>query len=402
MENYKTVAKNILENGVRAENRTGVDTVSTFGETLRFDLSKGFPAPTTKEGYFKGAVVELLWMLSGDTNVKFLNDHGVKFWNQWAIENEEQCYLTRKVTFADVMDRIGEIDGVYGIASIRKIHDAWASKPGNDHDHIPSDRELTAYYLQHRGWTTEERVRTCNIGDLGPLYGKMWRAFPNGDGTTTDQIQKLINQLRSNPTSRRHVVSTWFPALLPDERYSPQENVAMGKMALAPCHWNFVVKTERMTDEERLARYFKDLKTKYINELIREEMKVKGGCIGLENQQKLVLKLCPKYRLNLHVSLRSNDWCPGTPVNVMFYALLTHLLAEQVNMEVGELWLTATDAHVYENQIDGLKEQLTREPYPLPTLSIKRLPATIFDYDVSDFELVNYQHHPKIKYEVAK
>jgi hypothetical protein len=170
--------------------------------------------------------------------------------------------------------------------------------------YIPSDQELATFYLKHHNWTTEEWVKTCDIGDLGPLYGKMWRAFPNGDGTTTDQIQKLVNGLRMNPTSRRHVVSTWFPALLPDERLSPQENVARGKMALAPCHWNFVCKVEEMSAEERLANHKHRLWTDFSKYVIAAEMKVTGGCISQEEREAIVLKYAPKYRLNLHVSLR--------------------------------------------------------------------------------------------------
>ena len=403
MEQYKNIANRILADGVVAENRTGVKTLSTFGESMRFDLSQGFPAPTTKKGYFKGAVVELLWMLSGDTNVRFLNDHGVTFWNQWAIENEGQCMATVPMQYEDVAEVILELFNT----PIEDVHSVMLKTYLESEDYtvrklMPTPQRIAKAVTTRQGWKNTIHKRTCEVGDLGPLYGKMWRAFPNTDGTTTDQIQQLINNLRRNPTSRRHVVSTWCPSLLPDERLSPQENVAQGKMALAPCHWNFTVKVEHMSDDERLARYFKDLKTKYIKQLIQAEMKVAGGCIGRRGQEQLVLKHCPKYRLNLHVSLRSNDVPAGNPINVMFYALLTHMLADQVDMAVGELWLTATDAHVYEDQIEPLKEQLTREPYPLPKLSIQRLPDTIFDYKVEDFALVDYQYHPAIKFEVAK
>lgn len=277
---YVELCNRVLANGVEVENRTGVNTITVFGESIKYDLQKGFPIPTTRKGLFKSAFHELNWMLHGLTNVDYLNENGVRFWDIWTDED----------------------------------------------------------------------------GELGPVYGELWRRFPGKNGRYYDQIQLLLERLKKNPMSRRHVVSLWYPEYLPDESISPQQNVLAGLQALAPCHWMFEVNCQPYEDT---------------------------------------------YKINLHVHLRSNDLPAGHPVNVVFYSLLTHMLAQQCDYKVGELWVTMTDAHVYIPQVEILKEQISREPYPLPTLKILRKPESIFDYKVDDFELENYQHHPAVRYPVA-
>lgn len=189
-------------------------------------------------------------------------------------------------------------------------------------------------------------------GDLGPVYGAQWRAWAAPDGRRIDQISQVIEQIKANPNSRRHIVTAWNPAVLPDERSKPQENVKAGKAALASCHALF-------------------------------QFYVADG------------------RLSCMLNQRSSDVAVGQVFNQAQYALLTHMVAQQCDLAVGDFIWTGGDCHIYLNQIEGVREQLQREPRPLPKLVIKRKPATIFDYQFEDFEITGYDPHPPIKYPVA-
>lgn len=273
---YQELLRKILTEGALKDNRTSTEAISVFGHQMRFNLQDGFPLVTTKKIHFKSVVYELLWMLSGDTNIKYLNDNGVHIWDEWADE----------------------------------------------------------------------------AGYLGPVYGAQWRSWPDYDGCYIDQIHKVIQQLKNNPNSRRIIVSAWNVADLPDESISPQQNVAQAMMSLAPCHAFF-------------------------------QFYVADG------------------RLSCLLYQRSADTFLGVPFNIASYALLTHMIAQQCDLEAGDFIWTGGDVHLYLNHIEQARLQLTREPYPLPTLSIKRRPESIFDYKFEDFELVNYQAHPHIKAEVS-
>jgi thymidylate synthase len=276
MKQYLQLLEHILENGVDKGDRTGTGTRSVFGYQMRFDLSEGFPLVTTKKVHLKSIIHELLWFLQGDTNNAYLKEHGVRIWDEWALDN----------------------------------------------------------------------------GDLGPIYGKQWVAWETSSGEQINQIQTIIDTLKQNPNSRRMLVSAWNPADLPDERYSPQENVAMGKMALATCHAFF-------------------------------QFYVADG------------------RLSCQLYQRSADTFLGVPFNIASYALLTHMIAQQTGLKVGDFVWTGGDVHLYQNTIEQARLQLTRQPYPLPELLIKRQPPSIFDYRYDDFEVVNYQSHPHIKAQVS-
>ncbi len=263
MKQYLDLLKHVKEHGVRRGDRTGTGTLSVFGYQMRFNLQEGFPLVTTKRVFFKGLTHEMLWFLQGGTNVGYLNEHGIKIWNDWADEN----------------------------------------------------------------------------GELGPVYGKQWRAWETRTGTNIDQIAQAIESIQKNPESRRHIVQAWNVAEIED-------------MALPPCHmfFQFYVADQALS--------------------------------------------CSLY-------VRSNDLFLGAPFNIGQYALLTHMIAQQCNLDVGELIYTIGDAHIYLNHLDQVQEQLTREPYPLPPLLIKRRPESIFKYRYEDFELINYQHHPGIKAPIA-
>lgn len=263
MQHYLQFLRHIREHGTPKGDRTGTGTLSVFGYQMRFNLNDGFPLVTTKKLHLKSVIHEMLWFLSGDTNVKYLNDNGVRIWNEWADEN----------------------------------------------------------------------------GDLGPVYGAQWRAWKSADGRLIDQISELIEQIKTNPNSRRLIVSAW--------------NVGeLEKMALPPCHAFFQF-------------YVADKK------------------------------------LSCQLTQRSCDAFLGVPFNIAEYALLTHMVAQQCGLGVGDFVWTGGDCHIYLNHLEQVDLQLTRTPYPLPTLNIKRKPASIFEYQFDDFEVLNYQAHPSIKAPVA-
>lgn len=276
MQQYLNLLQHILDHGVQKGDRTGTGTLSVFGYQMRFNLQEGFPLVTTKKLHIRSIVHELLWFLSGETNIAYLKENQVRIWDEWATES----------------------------------------------------------------------------GDLGPLYGKQWVAWQSPNGEVINQIQQLVDTLKTNPNSRRMLVSAWNPADLPDESVSPQTNVANGKMALATCHAFF-------------------------------QFYVANG------------------RLSCQLYQRSADTFLGVPFNIASYALLVHMIAQQTGYDVGEFVWTGGDVHLYNNTIEQAKLQLTRTPLPLPQLNIKRMPNSIFDYQFDDFEILNYQSHPHIKAQVS-
>ena len=263
MKQYHDLLQHILDNGTKKEDRTGTGTTSVFGYQMRFDLSKGFPVVTTKKLHLRSIIIELLWFLQGDTNIKFLKDNNVSIWDEWADEN----------------------------------------------------------------------------GNLGPVYGHQWRSWPSRDGGTIDQITNLINQIKKNPDSRRLIVSAW--------------NVAdVDNMALPPCHTLF-------------------------------QFYVANGKLS-----------CQLYQ-------RSADTFLGVPFNIASYALLTMMVAQVCDLEVGDFVHTFGDAHLYSNHIEQANLQLSRELRPLPTMKINPEVKDIFGFKYEDFELLNYDPHPHIKAAVA-
>lgn len=276
MQQYLDLMKNILTEGVEKGDRTGTGTISTFGRQFRHDLNDGFPLLTTKKLHFKSIVNELLWFLNGDTNTKWLNDNGVRIWDEWATED----------------------------------------------------------------------------GELGPIYGKQWTAWPTKDGRTINQIDYVVNCLKTNPNSRRILFHGWNVEYLPDEAISPQENVKRGKMALPPCHllYQFYVANNKLSSQ---------------------------------------------------LMIRSSDTFLGLPYNTASLALLTTMLAQQTDLELGEIIITTGDSHLYANHKEQVALQLSREPRPLPQLRIKRRPDSIYDYCFDDFEIIGYDPHPNIPAKVA-
>lgn len=263
MKSYLNLLDKILTDGVQKGDRTGTGTLSIFGHQMRFDLSEGFPLLTTKKLHMKSIIYELLWFLKGDTNVRYLQEHGVRIWNEWADEN----------------------------------------------------------------------------GELGPVYGHQWRSWPDYDGGVIDQIEYVLNQIRTNPNSRRMIVSAW--------------NVAeVNKMALPPCHTLF-------------------------------QFYVVNG------------------KLSLQLYQRSADTFLGVPFNIASYALLCMMMAQVTGLEPGEFIHTTGDTHLYLNHLEQARLQLSREPRPLPTMKLNPDVKSLYDFKYEDFELVGYDPWPHIKADVS-
>lgn len=263
MEQYHALCEHILEHGTKKEDRTGTGTLSVFGHQMRFSLQDGFPLITTKKLHMKSIIHELIWFISGDTNIRYLQENGVRIWNEWADEN----------------------------------------------------------------------------GDLGPVYGAQWRSFPRPDGTTVDQLAQVIDQIKTNPDSRRLIVSAWNPG-------------QVDEMALPPCHLLF-------------------------------QFYVADGKLS-----------CQLYQ-------RSADVFLGVPFNIASYALLTHMIAHVCGLEVGDFVHTLGDAHIYSNHIEQVNLQLTRTPKKLPTLRFARTVDRIEDFRFEDIIIEGYDPDPHIKGVVA-
>lgn len=273
MKQYLDLLQHIKTNGTIKTDRTGTGTTSVFGYQMRFDLQEGFPMVTTKKLHLKSIIHELLWFIKGDTNIKYLQEHGVKIWDAWADEK----------------------------------------------------------------------------GDLGPVYGHQWRNW-NSEGI--DQLSEVIHTLKTNPDSRRMLISAWNPSVLPNTSISFSENVANGKAALPPCHAFF-------------------------------QFYVAEGKLS-----------CQLYQ-------RSADVFLGVPFNIASYALLTMMVAQVTNLQYGEFIHTFGDVHIYNNHLDQIDLQLRRKPKPLPTMKINSAVTSIVDFTFDDFELLNYESHPHIKGEVS-
>ena len=348
---YLQLLQDILDNGVKKKDRTGTGTISVFGRQIRHKMSDGFPLLTTKKMHWKSIVTELLWFLRGDTNIKYLVDNGCHIWDGDAYKNYHK-----------------QNDGILGSS------DLWTLTKEEFIKQIKTDDEFA------KKW-----------GDLGPIYGKQWRewktevAIPttlkidDGDdieplyvkGTQyIDQIQNLINDLKTNPDSRRLMVNAW--------------NVGeLDQMVLPPCHYGFQVYTRELNREERVDLYIK-----------------KYGYEGMDFQK--YKDTIPTRAISLMWNQSSVDFGLGAPFNIASYGLLLGIIAKEVYMVPDELIGNLGDVHLYLDHVEPIKEQLNREPYPLPTLKIKpevkwKEGDCLPTYSIGDFTLENYQSHPTIK-----
>lgn len=325
---YQELLQDILDNGVDKTDRTGTGTISVFGRQIRHRMSQGFPLLTTKKMAWKTMVTELIWFLSGSTNIKYLVENNCHIWNGDALKNYEK--------------HNGEID--WG---------PFITKEEVFIEMIKNDDEFA------KKW-----------GELGPIYGKQWR-----DWNGFDQIQNLIDELKTNPDSRRLMVSAW--------------NVGeLDKMVLPPCHYGFQIYTRELTGEERW-----DLLKKKVGEdkfqLMVEDIVPFGGGLSEELQAYNI----PKRAISLMWNQRSVDTFLGLPFNIASYGLLLTMIADEMNMVPDELIGNLGDVHLYKNHIEQAKEQIKREPYDLPTVHVR---DGIYSFGEHDVILENYQSHPKI------
>jgi thymidylate synthase len=314
---YQALLQDILDNGVTKQDRTGTGTLSVFGRQIRHKMSEGFPLLTTKKMYFKGIVTELLWFLRGDTNIKYLVDNDCHIWDGDAYKSYVK-HWEPNIEYIDDKAILTQEDFI---------------------NRIKTDTEFA------KKW-----------GDLGPIYGKQWRSWEyernewykghdyyDTELSKIDQIQNLINDLKTNPDSRRLMVSAWNPGEL-------------DQMILPPCHYGFQVYTRELSLEER---------TQY-----KKKRDGISRTFAPYTHQMLDGSNIPTRAISLMYNARSQDVPLGTPFNLASYGLLLEILAKEVNMVPDELITNMGDCHIYLNQIDGIKEQLNREPYPLPKLVI--------------------------------
>ena len=359
---YLDLLRDILENGTAKEDRTGTGTISVFGRQIRHKMPEGFPLLTTKKMAWKTMVTELLWFLRGDTNIKFLVDNDCHIWDGDAYKNYDKLCIDTK--WMDQVEK--ELNGEVYIMGRKYTKEQFINK-------IKTDDEFA------KKW-----------GDLGPIYGKQWRSWI-GQGQTAkgslsasttfgyiDQIQNLISDLKTNPDSRRLMVSTW--------------NVGeLDQMVLPPCHYGFQVYTRTLTEKERIdywcKKHQKDIS--YGSEL---------------THSKLDSLKVPNRAISLSWNQRSVDTFLGLPFNIASYALLLEIVAKEVNMVPDELIGNLGDVHLYSNHIEQAKEQLTRVPMELPNVKIKddwkfrsQSPFFADTIEIDDIELLNYQSHPSIK-----
>jgi len=337
-KDYQLLLQDILDNGVAKTDRTGTGTISVFGRQIRHKMSDGFPLLTTKKMAFKTMVTELLWFLRGDTNIKYLVDNNCHIWDGDAYKR----YLTTVKSYSNIT-------------------------PVTKEEFI----ELIKNDLQ---WA-------LTYGELGPIYGAQWRQWMPGG---KDQITNLINDLKTNPDSRRLMVSAW--------------NVGeLDQMVLPPCHYGFQVYTRELTARERTA-LGSNGSTKLYDSIKEAEYETIDADEVMNNvcDEKNI----PKLAISLMWNQRSVDTFLGLPFNIASYGLLLEIIAKEVNMVPDELIGNLGDVHLYSNHIGQAKEQISREPFELPTLKLGHLGSILENIsvvDLSDFILENYQSHPSIK-----
>jgi thymidylate synthase len=344
---YQSLLQDILDNGVEKKDTRNGGTISVFGRQIRHKMSEGFPLLTTKKMYFKGIVTELLWFLRGDTSIKYLLENDCNIWTGDAYKN----YLFNSEWFPIANTNGGFI--------------------GTKAD---SDEIMTQELFINKIKTDDEFAKKW--GDLGPIYGKQWRAWTQNNEAPwgglainpIDQIANLINDIKTNPDSRRLMVSAWNPADLPHQ-------------VLPPCHYGFQVYTRELSLEER---------KKLVG---NKTLFALGSAEDSYNEANI-----PTRAISLMWNQRSVDTGLGLSFNIASYSLLLMMIAKQVNMIPDEVIGNLGDVHLYLNHIEPIKEQLTREPYPLPTVKISdRVVNDISEYTLDDFTLENYQSHPTIK-----
>lgn len=401
-EKYFSLLRDVIDNGVWKNTRSG-RVKSVFGKTLKFNLKDGLPLLTTKKVYTKGIIHELLWFISGNTNIKYLVDNNVHIWDDDAFrwfKTLDFKKLERKESYIDEEDNKEHID-VYGFYKLdhcvfdldEDIDCSYALVTDGDFNNeetifiddfiknltkdkfielVKNNTSLHRYDI-YNGRNVSDSI-IYKFGDLGEIYGKQWRHFGISN---RDQLQNIIDTLKTNPDDRRMVMTAWNPDVL-------------DKIALPACHMFATFWTRELTFEERL-----DI---YANKNYPEYNLVKTKTI--EEYTKLMDRnQIPLRELSCAFTCRSQDLLLGTPFNWVSYSILTSLIAQCVNMTVGDLIYNGLDCHIYENHLDAVNEQLTRNPkkYSLPKLNLNPLKQNIDDFEFDDIKIEDYQSYPSIK-----
>lgn len=403
MKQYLDLLRHILENGTVRGDRTGTGTIGVFGAQMRFDLSNGqFPLLTTKKVFTRGIIEELLWFLRGSTNNEELAALNVRIWDGWALTDD--VVDERALSNHDRAVLLGKRFNATTALAISRLEEEDRKQPNGG-----------LLFLEQEGIpATVEFVRVPK-GELGPIYGKQWRSWQCPDGSTIDQIAELIHNLKTKPYSRRHVVTAWNPADLPDESVSPQENVKNGKQALASCHCLFQFDVMPMSTLERINHHAvrapdwspvrEMLSTVGAGATLAEYNEAWFNNLAEEAQKSIVQELnalgVPDKKLSCQLYQRSCDYMLGVPFNIASYALLTAMIAQVCNMAVDEFIWTGGNIHVYLNHLEHAKLQLTREPRALPKLRLNPAVKDIDGFTFEDFVISDYDPHPAIKMDVS-
>jgi thymidylate synthase len=352
---YQDLLQDILDNGIVKTDRTGTGTISVFGRQIRHKMSQGFPLLTTKKMAWKTMVTELIWFLSGSTNIKYLVMNGCHIWDGDAYKNYSK-------TIEGVIDgyKCGDIIGMQ--PHIEK----WFSNP-DDLEPLTQEEFINLIKIDDE---FAERW-----GELGPIYGAQWRNWLKV-GEKIDQIQNLIDELKTNPDSRRLMVSAW--------------NVGqLDHMVLPPCHYGFQVYTRKLTGEEMWDLLKKKVGDEKFQLMVDDIVPFGGGL-----SEELQVYNIPKRAISLMWNQRSVDTFLGLPFNIASYGLLLTMIADEMNMVPDELIGNLGDVHLYSNHLEQAKEQIKREPFDLPTVHVM---DGIFSFGDKDVILENYQSHPAIK-----
>lgn len=397
MKQYLNILHTVMTKGRDRLDRTGTGTRGIFGHQERFNLAEGFPLVTTKKVFTRGIIEELLWFIRGSTDNRELEALNVKIWDGWAlkedhIERTEIDKATRITLLAQAL-KITVSD------ANRRVHSCDAVEP-NGSEKLFAEAGVPTHY---------EVVRN-ERGELGPIYGKQWRSWEAPDGRKIDQLHEVIEQIKAKPYSRRHIVTAWNPADMPDESISPQENVKQGRMALSACHCLFQFHVEDLTLVERIAVYEeRHGPNAHIQQLYAEweanlhtcfsgvEVKERTDAVNAQVEAILDAVQTPTRRLNCQLYQRSADTFLGVPFNIASYALLTAMIAQVCDMVPGEFIWTGGDTHVYSNHFEQVLTQLEREPHPLPKLLLNPAIRNINDFTIDDIKIVGYSSHDAIK-----
>uniref|UniRef100_A0AAU8KXP7 thymidylate synthase n=1 Tax=Pantoea phage Survivor TaxID=3232176 RepID=A0AAU8KXP7_9CAUD len=378
----------IIKEGQFRGDRTGTGVYSLPFLNYTHDLRESYPLMSSREFIFDQPITEIIWMMSGSSNIQYLKDNGCPFWNFFATDGETK--VPRQLTRAQRIQIYADMKGVpYMQALVAFSQETFEA--------------ADAILDKHKVPNMQDEI--VPAGELGPVYGVQWRNWPNADGTTFDQLTYALNTLREDPNNRRIVVDCWNPSFLPNPKKAPKQNAAEGKMALTPCHFAFGFYTAEIPLYKRIEGILGKVETDELRELypirITPEREAKF-------EQVLAEHNAPKYYLDINFVMRSNDWVLGQPANMNMYSAMLMMFANELNMVPRFVNYTGWDCHVYSNHLDGVAEINRRwetGEHKHATHKVELVnagaPKGLFNYHKSDFRISNYMPEGKIKFPIA-